>query len=153
MGGAVLYGSGSRNDLFNLTMPVALFWGILILTIFIRIAKAFNVKQEIIIITLSLVMFAVGYLSAKETWLPLSIQAGACGVLFLSTGCIYKLNGDKTNEMHTYCGAEFFPCVKLNELIGIPYFYYAVIFFLKLILITCVTFAIKKCQALKSAYK
>lgn len=100
VGGALLYGSGSQNDLLDLTIqPIgaiwflpALLWSILLLTLFIKIAKAIKVREEICILVCSVVMFAVGYLSAKETWLPLSIQSGACGVLFLSIGYIYKLH-------------------------------------------------------------
>ena len=57
----------------------ATFWG----SIFLRITLKYNIYLRLSCI---LLLFLVGYASARFIWLPLSIQAGACATLFMYIG-------------------------------------------------------------------
>ncbi len=88
----MLYGSGSRHDFFNFELPVigalwfflSIFWATAILY---YIEKWVPGKLKGIVIIL---LFLVSFLSAKLTWLPFSIQAGASSVFFLYVGYLAK---------------------------------------------------------------
>lgn len=66
----------------------ALFWG----SIFLRISLA--MRREIRIIFIGS-LFLIGYYTRNLFWLPLSIQPGACSVLFLYIGYLFKIYKDR----------------------------------------------------------
>lgn len=86
---AGLYGSGSRQDFLSLRLPVvgaiwfflALIWAELLLNMLLKPGK--NVW---VVGIGTAALWLVGFFTAKLTWLPLSIQAGMCGLVFLVTG-------------------------------------------------------------------
>lgn len=83
---AAIYGAGDLspltlwpvgNRIGALWFLLALFWAHLLLHVIFRLRYRF---------VWVFVCFAVGYVSARFVWLPLSIQAGMCAVLFLYIG-------------------------------------------------------------------
>ena len=86
---ASLYGSGnSYTEPFYIKSIGALwflwatFWG----SIFLRLSLCFNSLLRILFV---LGLFVAGYLTRNLVWLPLSIQAGACAVLFMYMGFLF----------------------------------------------------------------
>ncbi len=72
----------------------ATFWG----SIFLRISLKFNkVARKIFIFGL----FVAGYYSRFYIWLPLSIQAGACAVLFMYMGYLLKKSSETLHKIPT----------------------------------------------------
>lgn len=97
---AGLYGSGSRTDFFGYTIPaigaiwffLAMIWGLLLTSIIIRCANGKR-NAVLIVIVSTLFLWMLGFFSARITWLPLSIQAGFCSVIFIIIGiCLKKLD-------------------------------------------------------------
>lgn len=94
---AGLYGSGSRTDFLDYTFPaigaiwflLALIWAQLAVYGINAISGEHHYSKYIKIIS-AVTVWLLGYFSAQVTWLPLSIQAGLCAVLFLYTGIWLK---------------------------------------------------------------
>lgn len=94
---AALYMSGSRKDFLSYSItPIgamwflaALVWASLFLYIILkyipdsRLGKVLRTAAVVI-------LFFAGFLTAKITWLPFSIQAGACALLFMYAGYCLK---------------------------------------------------------------
>ena len=88
----ILYGSGSRHDFLNFDLPaigatwflLAIIWATAILY---AVEKYLPKKLKGAVIVF---MFLAAYFSAKLTWLPLSVQAGAASALFLYMGYLAK---------------------------------------------------------------
>lgn len=85
---AGLYGSGARGDCLGMHLPaigavwflLALAWGGCFLLIINKLQRSSHRLAA------CLLVFLAGWLSAKWTWLPLSIQSGMCATLFLFVG-------------------------------------------------------------------
>jgi len=90
---SILYGSGSRHDFFGFEFEIigaiwfllALMWATIILWIILR-----KINNNIIQGTIVILAFAFAYLSAKYTWMPLSIQSGLSALLFVYVGYLTK---------------------------------------------------------------
>lgn len=106
---AGLYGSGSRKDFLQFTMPtigaiwfyLALIWTelfayILLATQNRHLEMGCNHRKgrAVIVAIGSIVLWLSGYYSAFFTWLPLSIQSGLCGVIFLVIGIVLRKHQD-----------------------------------------------------------
>ncbi len=96
---ASLYAAGSPhskpfeiNQIGAIWFLWALFWG----SIFLRISLA--MRKEIRIIFIG-ALFLVGYYTRNLFWLPLSIQPGACSVLFMYIGYLIKTYKDKIDKI------------------------------------------------------
>ena len=96
---AGLYGSGSRVDFLNLNLTaigaiwfyLALIWALLLCWIILQLEKKMlnqNRKQYVpgVLFFAAFLFWLIGYLSAKVIWLPLSVQAGLCAVVFVVIG-------------------------------------------------------------------
>lgn len=91
----VIYGSGSRTDFFSFELPaigaVWFFWAIIWSTAIVFLTdKMIPEKYSFIKLLIITLVFIAGWLSAKYTWLPLSLQAGMSSSLFLYIGYIAK---------------------------------------------------------------
>lgn len=94
-----LYGSGVRTDFLGLHFPgvigamwflLALIWGMGILLIISKFQRGWQQGVAVVL------FFLVGWLTAKWTWLPLSVQSGMCATLFMFIG--YKVRVYKELE-------------------------------------------------------
>lgn len=101
---AGLYGSGSRTDFLGYSLPaigaiwflLALIWAQLAVFVINAFARRNSASKFIKIISGTL-CWLIGFLSARITWLPASIQAGLCSVLFIYAGVWLK---NKNWTMH-----------------------------------------------------
>ena len=70
----------------------ALFWSNLFLKLSLKMNKPFRLLFVI-------ALFLFGYYTRNVVWLPLSIQPGACGTLFMYVGYLVKTYKNKTNNL------------------------------------------------------
>ncbi len=96
---AGLYGSGSRSDFFSFTMPVigaiwfllAYAWVLIFMEwMQLHAGKLDNRKICWVQTAEAVVLFLLGFWTAKAVWLPLSVQAGCVSLLFFYFGHLEK---------------------------------------------------------------
>ena len=95
----MLYGSGSRTDFLGHSFPttgaiwflLALIWCELLFTAMLNLTKGKRFRN-IMLYLISFILWLVAYITAKETWLPLSIQSGFSAILFMTIGYQCKRN-------------------------------------------------------------
>ena len=98
---ASIYGAGDNHNFLGYSFQsigaiwflLSCFFGSIILRILL------NTKKSIRIISVT-VLFIVGYFSAKIVWLPLSIQAGFCAVLFMYIGYLVNTYFDRYRDIY-----------------------------------------------------
>ena len=96
---ATLYAAGSShskplniNSIGAIWFLWALFWS----SIFLRISLEMKKYMRMIFIG---TIFAFGYFTRNAFWLPLSIQPGACSVLFMYIGYLIKINKNRIDKI------------------------------------------------------
>ncbi|MGN0266292.1 MAG: acyltransferase family protein [Lachnospiraceae bacterium] len=96
---AAIYGSGNSyskpfyiKSIGAIWFLWAAFWG----SIFLRISFVLNKWMRFIFV---IALFGAGYFSRSLFWFPLSIQAGACAVLFMYMGYLVRENKDILKEV------------------------------------------------------
>lgn len=120
-----LYGSGSRSDFFSWNLPAVgaiwffwgLFWGSLIVYF---VNKLIPEKMELLKFTIICAFLAASIISAKYTWLPLSVQSGASSAIFIYIGYYEKKN--QLIEKHTNTAALLIACVCWGGGIFVSYY-------------------------------
>lgn len=99
---AFVYGSGSRHDFFALELPtngaiwflLALAWAECIFAVIMRSTSNMKSAWRIALLYLvSVLLWFVGYFTAKVTWLPLSIQSAFSAMLFMAIGFHARIQG------------------------------------------------------------
>ncbi len=98
---AALYGAGDNHNFLGYNFRaigaiwflLATFWGSALIRILINFKKMVQVFGV-------LLLFLIGYYSAKLLWLPLSIQAGFCSVLFMYVGYLISIYFDMYKEYY-----------------------------------------------------
>lgn len=96
---AGLYGSGSRRYFFSFDLPVigaiwfllAYAWVLFFMELIEKQTERLDDHRKIWIMLVEvLVLFLLGFWTAKVTWLPLSLQAGCVSLLFFYYGHLEK---------------------------------------------------------------
>ena len=96
---AGLYGSGLRIDFFSLRLPyigaiwflLAHIWNMVFMELTWAGTKRLpEEKRPLALMIVSVVLFVLGWWSAKFTWLPLSVQAACCSFFLFALGYVLK---------------------------------------------------------------
>lgn len=98
---AGLYGSGSRVDFLNIDLTaigaiwfyLALIWALVFLKAILQVSKTITQSTQTrnyLLYVFAILLWLVGFFSAKTIWLPVSIQSGCSAVIFLVIGMRMK---------------------------------------------------------------
>ena len=102
---AFLYASGSRHDFLSFMLPsngaiwflIALAWVEAIFALLMWLTRNWGDRKKLCFLYAgSIILWLVGYFTAKVTWLPFSIQSAFSAMLFMVMG--YHLHRQKVME-------------------------------------------------------